>query len=86
MTTKAEKAPRVGCGALIQDANNRILLVKRLRDPEAGCWGFPGGKVDFGETVEAAICREITEELGISITLTGLARITSKGIRRDANE
>jgi len=77
LTINIEKTPRVGCGALIQDANNRILLVKRRRAPEAGCWGFPGGKVDFGETVEDAICREIMEELGISIALNGLAHLVN---------
>ncbi|MEH6405454.1 MAG: NUDIX domain-containing protein [Sneathiella sp.] len=77
MTTKLEKAPRVGCGALIERSDNRILLVKRLRNPEAGCWGFPGGKVDFGETVEDAICREIKEELGVSLTLNGLAHLVN---------
>lgn len=77
MTTETEKAPRVGCGALIKNDDNQILLVKRLRAPEAGCWGFPGGKVDFGETVEAAVCREITEELGVSITLNGLAHLVN---------
>ncbi|HZH26602.1 MAG TPA: NUDIX domain-containing protein [Azospirillaceae bacterium] len=63
--------PRVGCGAAILDGN-RLLLVKRLRDPEAGHWGLPGGKVDWMEPVPAAVCREIEEELGIRITLDRL--------------
>lgn len=58
--------PRVGCGAaIIQDGN--LLLVRRRRNPEAGCWGLPGGKVDPFESVAAAVTREIREELGISI-------------------
>lgn len=69
------KSPRVGCGALIQNDQQEILLVKRLREPEAGCWGFPGGKVDFGETAEAATCREIQEELGIVIAIESLAQL-----------
>ncbi len=70
-----DKSPRVGCGALIQNDQQEILLVKRLRDPEAGCWGFPGGKVDFGETAEAATCREIQEELGVVIKIESLAHL-----------
>jgi ADP-ribose pyrophosphatase YjhB (NUDIX family) len=59
--------PRLGCGAAIV-ADGRILLVRRLSDPEAGRWGLPGGKVDLYETVIAAVEREIREELGIAIT------------------
>ncbi|MBL4906373.1 MAG: NUDIX domain-containing protein [Sneathiella sp.] len=77
MTVKTEQAPRVGCGALITNEKGEILLVKRLREPEAGFWGFPGGKVDFGETIEAAICREIKEELGILIELQELAHLVN---------
>jgi 8-oxo-dGTP diphosphatase len=48
---------------------SKILLVKRRRSPEADHWGLPGGKVEPGECVEAAIIREIGEELGIGIRL-----------------
>ena len=64
------KAPGVGCGAAIL-RDGRLLLVKRLRAPEAGCWNLPGGKVDFGESVEDAVRREIAEELGVEIALDG---------------
>lgn len=57
--------PRLGCGAAIV-IDGRILLVRRLRDPEAGRWGLPGGKVDLYETVAAAIEREIKPTLTIS--------------------
>jgi ADP-ribose pyrophosphatase YjhB (NUDIX family) len=62
------KAPGVGCGAAIL-REGRLLLVKRLRPPEAGCWNLPGGKVDFGERVEAAVAREVAEEIGVSVKL-----------------
>ncbi|OUR78309.1 hypothetical protein A9Q83_08010 [Alphaproteobacteria bacterium 46_93_T64] len=70
-----ESAPRVGCGALIENESGEILLVKRKRAPEKDHWGFPGGKVDFGETAERATIREISEELGVSIDLQGLAHL-----------
>jgi len=58
--------PRVGCGAAIVDGG-KILLVKRRRPPEAGCWGLPGGKVDRFEMILAATIREVEEELGITV-------------------
>lgn len=61
--------PGVGCGAAIL-RDGRLLLVKRRKPPEAGCWNLPGGKVDFGETVADAVRREIAEELGVEIELT----------------
>jgi 8-oxo-dGTP diphosphatase len=59
--------PRVGCGAAIV-RDEKILLLRRLRPPEAGCWGLPGGKVDWLEPVAGAVARELAEELGIRVT------------------
>lgn len=59
--------PRVGCGAAIL-RGGALLLVLRLRQPEAGHWGLPGGKVDWGEATRATCAREIAEELGLTIT------------------
>jgi len=69
------KIVEAGCGAAILDEAGRLLLIQRLRQPEAGAWGLPGGKVDFGEPAEETARREIREELGIEIELTGLACI-----------
>ena len=60
------KQPRVGCGAAVV-VDGKILLMRRLTDPEAGAWGLAGGKIDFGETAAHAAEREILEELGIAI-------------------
>jgi ADP-ribose pyrophosphatase YjhB (NUDIX family) len=62
------RLPGVGCGAAIV-RDGRILLIKRLRPPEAGCWSLPGGKVDFLERVVDAVVREIREEIGVAIAL-----------------
>ena len=58
--------PRVGCGAAVV-RDGKLLLVRRLTDPEAGLWGLPGGKVDPFEPLHEAVRREIEEELGIII-------------------
>jgi 8-oxo-dGTP diphosphatase len=59
----------VGCGALIINDSNQVLLMKRGNKSknEAGYWSKPGGTVEFGESPEAAVVREIKEELGIDI-------------------
>jgi len=62
------RVPGVGCGAAIV-RDGQILLIKRMRPPEAGCWSLPGGKVDFLERVADAVVREIREEIGVAIAL-----------------
>src|ERR1700704_5554503 len=59
------------------DADGRVLLAKRPPGrPLAGLWEFPGGKVQPGETPEAALIRELAEELGIDVEASCLAPFT----------
>jgi 8-oxo-dGTP diphosphatase len=66
----------VGVGAVIVD-KGRILLLLRRKSPEEGSWSIPGGSVEFGETIEDAVIREIKEELGIDCTIITLLRVTN---------
>ena len=59
--------PGVGCGLVIQRADGRVLLCKRLKAPEAGHWNIVGGKVDHGESSAEAARREAEEESGLTI-------------------
>ena len=42
-----------------------VLLVRRGKSPNKGRWGFPGGKIEFGESIKVAAIRELKEETGI---------------------
>ncbi|MEX2629841.1 MAG: (deoxy)nucleoside triphosphate pyrophosphohydrolase [Tistlia sp.] len=65
----------VAAVALI-DADGRVLLAQRpLGKAMAGLWEFPGGKVQAGETPEAALVRELAEELGLDTRSSCLAPI-----------
>lgn len=66
----------VAAAALV-DADGRVLLAQRPPGKSmAGLWEFPGGKIDPGETPEAALIRELAEELGIDVAASCLAPLT----------
>jgi 8-oxo-dGTP diphosphatase len=62
---------------VLVDPDGRVLLAQRPAGKAmAGLWEFPGGKVDPGETPEAALIRELAEELGIDVAASCLAPFT----------
>jgi 8-oxo-dGTP diphosphatase len=59
------------------DADGRVLLAQRPEGKSmAGLWEFPGGKIEQGETPEAALIRELQEELGIDTWASCLAPLS----------
>lgn len=68
----------VGVGALILNDQGQILMA--LRGPaarnERGKWEIPGGSVDWGETFEQAIIREVQEEIGVQIEVVELLTVS----------
>jgi NAD+ diphosphatase len=53
----------------VLDDRDHLLLARRARDPGKGKLGPPGGFLDFGETAEDAVCREIREETGLIVQI-----------------
>jgi 8-oxo-dGTP diphosphatase len=63
--------------AIVQD-EGKILLAQRRKDSHQGLkWEFPGGKLEFGESPEECLVREIREELDINIRVKGIFQVVS---------
>ena len=60
--------------AIVRNDGGQILLVRRADD---GYWELPGGRIEVGESASAAVVREVAEETGVTITVTGLAGVYS---------
>ncbi len=63
--------PTVGAGAVVQDDDGRLLVVRRGREPAAGRWTLPGGRVEAGERAADTVVRELREETGLDVEVTG---------------
>src|SRR4051812_43391840 len=59
--------PTVAAAAFIFDPQGRILLIRRAKEPAAGKFGVPGGFIDFGESAEDGMRREVREEVGLEV-------------------
>jgi 8-oxo-dGTP diphosphatase len=70
--TEAPQRPQLAVSAAIF-RDGRILLVRRARSPGKGFYSLPGGRVEFGESLHAALHREVDEETTIRIEIIGLA-------------
>ncbi|MFX1497939.1 MAG: NUDIX hydrolase [Promethearchaeota archaeon] len=77
--------PHVGVGILLI-RDNKLLLVKRKYDPDAGYWSIPGGHLDLGERVEEAAEREAFEETGFKVKVSKLAGVINKIMHDDKGE
>jgi len=69
-----QNAVRAGSAAVIRDSEGRILIGRRAVKP-IGIWVLPGGGIDFGETSEEAVVREVREETGLEIRPLKLIKV-----------
>ena len=60
-------APIAGVGAVVLDAELRVLLVRRGQEPLLGEWSLPGGALELGERLEDGVRREVREETGLDV-------------------
>lgn len=75
----------VGVGAIIIDGQGRLFLARRgpKAKNERGLWEFPGGSVEFGETMADALRREMREEFGIEITVGELLDVVDHILKEE---
>ena len=65
-------------GAVALDAEGRVLLAKRGHEPLKGEWSLPGGGVELGETLEAAVAREVLEETGLVVRVGPVVEVLDR--------
>ena len=71
------KSPAVTVDGVIRFEDGAIVLIQRKNPPFQGLWALPGGFVEYGETVEQAVIREIKEETGLKVELGELIGVYS---------
>jgi mutator protein MutT len=81
MQREFPSAPLVGVGAVVVD-RGRVLLVRRGSEPMKGRWTLPGGLIELGEPLEAAVVREVSEETGLTVEPLELIELLDR-IHRD---
>jgi mutator protein MutT len=69
--------PIVGVGAVVVDGES-VLLIRRGQEPQKGEWSLPGGAVELGETLDAAIVREVREEAGLDIAVGPVVEVLDR--------
>jgi ADP-ribose pyrophosphatase YjhB (NUDIX family) len=77
--------PLVGVAAVIFKGEE-VLLVLRGQEPSKGVWSLPGGLVEVGETLLAAVHREIFEETGLTVKILGVTAVLDRIYRDDAGQ
>ena len=76
--------PILGVGAVVID-DDRVLLIKRGQAPLKDEWSLPGGSVEVGESLEAAVAREVLEETGLVVGVGPVIEVLDR-IHRDGDD
>ena len=68
----------VAVGAIVFDADGRVLLIERGKPPAAGLWSVPGGRLEGAETLAQGVAREVREETGLVVEVGPLACVVER--------
>jgi 8-oxo-dGTP diphosphatase len=74
----SEHNAKVAVAAIIFDDLGRVLLIERGRPPGLGLWTVPGGRLEFGESLAAALRREVEEETGLLVEIGALVAVVER--------
>ncbi|MBW3625096.1 MAG: NUDIX hydrolase [Armatimonadetes bacterium] len=73
----------IPCAAAILLEEDRVLLIRRGREPNYGQWSFPGGAVELGETSRECAAREAKEETGLDVEILEVAAVVDREFRAE---
>ena len=83
MRREFPEVPLLGVGAVVVH-KERVLLVRRGHEPLKGQWSLPGGLLEVGESLEAAVVREVEEETSLQVRAVELIELLDR-IHRDGD-
>lgn len=86
VSTDRNKQSPIAAVIAVLVRGEEILLVSRKNRPDIGLWGFPGGKMEFGETMADAAVRELYEETGVHAVATQVLTALDAYDRDDAGQ
>lgn len=70
--------PGIGVGGILFNDCQEVLLIKRNQPPAQGFWSIPGGRLEAGESLVAACCREFYEETNLTVAVKHLAAVVER--------
>ncbi len=85
MAIPSQVSPRTGASVIVQNGD-KVLLIKRGKEPYLGHWSIPGGAQELGETLEQAARRELEEETSLVAEELEFLRVVDRITRNGAGE
>ena len=77
--------PILGVGAIVF-RGDKVVLIKRGKEPGYGTWSIPGGAVNLGEPIKEAVKREVNEETNLNVDVLDIVEVVDPIIRDEKNQ